>query len=391
MNLQEIQQKLSASNLDGWLFCDHHHRDEIAYAILNLDPKKMTSRRWFYFIPASGSPTKIVHNIESARLDSLPGETIHYSSWRDLHKFLNTVIHDKTIAMQYSPDNNIPMISLIDGGTIDLIRSFGAAIVSSADFVQYFLARLDRESIDLHIQAGELVQKIKDEAFELVSTSLKEKKYKTEYEIQQFILRRFAEESLTCGEHAPIVAVNEHAADPHFEVNADHPCFIKENDRLLIDLWAKLDQPKGVYYDITWCAYAGNHPPEEYKQLFAIVVQARKLAKQLITDRFRTNEPIFGYEVDEAVRHYITKHGYGDYFTHRTGHSIGGEVHGIGANIDNLETKDERRLIPGLCFSIEPGIYKPPIGVRTEIDLYIDYDGAVCSQGPEQEVLLLLL
>ncbi len=391
MNLHQIQQKLIEYHLDGWLFCDHHYRDEIAYAILDLDTTKMTTRRWFYFIPASGDPIKIVHNIESGRLQSLPGETIFYSSWRDLHEYLKKIVrgHQK-IAMQYSPDNNIPMISLVDAGTVELIRSFGSTIVSSANLVQYFLARLDPESLELHCKAGEIIQAIKDEAFALIFQSVKEKAYKTEYEIQQFILQRFAEENLTSGQDAPIVAVNEHAADPHFEVDANNPYLIKESDRLLIDLWAKCDTPKGVYYDITWCAFIGTDPPEEYDKLFNIVVEARNRAKNFIAECFRDNTPVYGYQVDKVVRDYIIEQGYGEYFIHRTGHSIGSEVHSIGVNIDNLETKDERQLIPGVCFSIEPGIYKSPIGVRTEIDLYIDYDKNVNCFGDEQEGLLLL-
>lgn len=391
MNLQSIQEKLVEYQIDGWLFCDHHNRDEIAYAILGLDATKMTTRRWFYWIPKQGEPVKIVHNIEAGRLNLLPGQTIRYSSWRELHSHLCSLLKNiNTVAMQYSPENNIPMVSLVDGGTIDLIRSFNVSVVSSADLVQYFLARLDEEGIALHRQAGDKIQRIKDEAFTLVADSLNTKNYKTEREIQQYILRRFAEENLTCGGHEPIVAVNEHASDPHFEVPAEGSSLIQSNDRLLIDLWAKENQPKGIYYDITWCAYAGSNPPDDYAELFQTVVSARQYGKEFVKERFAFRKPVYGYEVDEAVRKVIKTAGYGSYFTHRTGHSIGTEVHSIGVNIDNLETKDERQLIPGICFSLEPGIYKHPIGVRTEISVYIDYDNKVQSVGAEQEGLLLL-
>ncbi|MDX9755826.1 MAG: M24 family metallopeptidase, partial [bacterium] len=337
--------------MDGWLFCDHHNRDTIAYAVLGLDGAKMTTRRWFYWLPAQGEPVKLVHQIEAGRLDSLPGAAIRYASWRELHTHLARLLQGKPrVAMQYSPDNNIPMVSLVDGGMIDLIRSFDVEVISSADLVQYFLARLDEEGIALHRRAGEKIQRIKDEAFALVAASLRDKEYKTEREIQQYILRRFDEENLTCDGHAPIVAVNEHASDPHFDVPEEGSALIQQEDRLLIDLWAKEKTPKGIYYDITWCAYAGATPPDAYAELFLTVVRARQQGKALVQKQLAAGQAVFGYEVDDTVRQVITAAGYGPYFTHRTGHSIGTEVHSIGVNIDNLETKDERQLIPGICF-----------------------------------------
>lgn len=390
MELSIIQAKLQELGIDGWLFYDHHLRDHIAYAILELDTSKMTSRRWLYYIPATGEPTKIVHRIEPRRLDTLPGKTVPYSGWAELHTAIRAAIAGaKSVAMQFSPENNVPQVSLVDGGTIDLIRSFDVEVISSANLVQIFLACLDEAQIDSHRKAAEIVQRIKDEAFALVFDSLKTGAYKTEYDIMQYILRRFDEENLTPGEHLPMVGVNEHAADPHFEVATEGSSFIKPGDALMIDLWAKFKTPRSIFYDITWCAFLGDTPPAEYEKMFNIAVQARKKAKQLLIDRFQSGTPVYGYEVDDAARTYIVEAGYGKFFVHRTGHSIGTEVHGIGVNIDNLETKDDRPIVPGVCFSLEPGLYKPPFGVRTEINIVIDYAGNVCSFGEEQEQLLL--
>ena len=334
---------------------------------------------------------KIVHNIERHRLDALPGSALFYSSWKDLHTNLQrTLERSKNVAMQYSPNNNIPQVSIVDGGTIELVRDLGVNVVSSADLIQVFVARLDDEAIKSHIRAGELVQSIKNEAFDLVSLSLKTGETCNEYDIQQFILKRFKEEGLTSGPYLPMVCADEHAANPHFELDSVSSSKIQKGSTLMIDLWAKLEKPGAVFYDITWCAFLGDSPPDEYCKIFDVVVQARKLAKSLIIEKFRDNIPLRGYEVDQVARDYIDQQGYGAYFTHRTGHSIGTEVHGFGVNIDNLETKDDRTLIPGICFSLEPGIYKSPLGVRSEVNILIDHSGNVLSFGDQQESLLLL-
>jgi len=302
MELENIQEQLKTSGIDGWLFYDHHNRDLLAYSILGLDTKQMTSRRWFYFIPAAGEPVKIVHNIESRRLHALPGTELFYSGWQDLHNILRQALAGrKTVAMQYSPNNNIPQVSIVDGGTIELVRDLGVNIVSSADLVQVFGARLDDEAIKSHIKAGELVQSIKNEAFNLVSSSLKTGEVYNEYDIQQFILRRFSEEGLTSGPHSPMVCVDEHAANPHFELGPANSARIRKGSTLMIDLWAKLEKPGAIFYDTTWCGFLGDSPPDEYCRIFAIVVQARKLAKSLIVERFRKNIPLRGWEVDPSV------------------------------------------------------------------------------------------
>lgn len=388
--VKAIQKALQEYNIDGWLFCDFHNRDAIAHKILNIDEKKLSTRRWYYLIPADGQPVKIVHVIEKEYLSHLPGDTLIYSSWKELHKILNNSLKQcKKVAMQYSAYNNLPNISYVDAGTVELIKSFNVEVVSSANLVQLFLAKLSKEQILLHKKAGEKVQKIKDMAFEFIFDSIKSQKRITEYDVQQFILRKFNEENLTCESLHPIVAVNSHAANPHFQPIPENAFEIRKGDRILMDLWAKINVPEGVYYDITWCGYAGKNPPREYVKIFKIVVEARNLAKNFIIEKLEKGEKVCGWEVDDVVRKYITEKGYGKYFTHRTGHSIDTSVHGSGVNLDNFETKDEREIIPGICFSIEPGIYKGNIGVRSEINMVIDYDKKPIVVGEEQEELVL--
>lgn len=391
MDVPEIQRSLRDSAIDGWLFYDVHNRDQIACNILGLDQNKLTTRRWYYLIPSSGRPVKVVHRVEKQRLAELSGDMIMYSSWRELHDVLREILRTcKKVAMQYSPFNNIPSIAYVDAGTVELIRSFDVEVVSSANLVQLFEARVDEKGVALHREAGEKVQKIKDRAFELIIDAVKSSRRITEYDVQQFILNQFARGNLTCESFPPLVAVNEHAADPHFEVAPRDAYEIRRDDRVLIDLWAKVTVPDGIYYDITWCGYMGEAPPEEYVTIFGIVVQARKLAKNFIIKRLKQSQKIFGWQVDDVCRDYISEKGYGDYFTHRTGHSIHTQIHGNGVNIDNLETRDDREIIPGTCFSIEPGIYKDDIGARSEISVLIDSDRSVIVVGEEQEYLILL-
>jgi Xaa-Pro aminopeptidase len=392
MDLARIQQALDAAGYDGWLFCDFQNRDKISYRILGLDPQKMTTRRWFYYIPRRGTPTKLAHSVEKGKLDSLPGEKQVYLAWEELHAKLKGILGEPgKIAMQYSPLNNIPYVSIVDGGTIDLVRSFGHEVISSADLVQTFEAIIDMKGYESHRRAGEKVQRIKDEAFAEIAKALRSGKKATEHDIQQFMARRFEEEGLTCDGEYPIVAVNEHAADPHFEPTPEKAALIKKGDMVLIDLWAKCKEPGSIYYDITWCGYIGEKPPEKYATLFDIVVRARDAAVDFVTRKFAKKEQVFGWEVDRACRSVVEKAGYGKFFVHRTGHSIGEAVHGNGVNIDNLETKDERKLGPGICFSIEPGIYlEGEMGVRTEIDVFITERGEVVVAGERQTALVII-
>jgi Xaa-Pro aminopeptidase len=323
----------------------------------------------------------------------LPGDTVIYVGWKELHEKLRRLLDGRRrVFMQYSPMNNIPMVSCVDAGTVELIRSFGNEVLSSAELVQFFEARVDDAAARSHRSAGAKIQRIKDDAFELIKKSLNANRRVTEYDVQRFILDEFDREHLTCDGSPPMVGVNEHAADPHFEVSPHDSTPIRSNDRVLIDLWARENSPEAIYYDITWCGYMGKQPDAEYQKVFDIVVAARNATRRFIAERIAAGRAVHGWEADDVCRNHVAQHGYGDFFVHRTGHSIHKEVHGNGANLDNLETKDERRLIPGSCFSIEPGIYmyEKGIGVRTEIDVLLDDRGNVEVFGPEQEKLILL-
>jgi len=394
MNLAEIQQALKEHNLEGWLLYDFRGRDPLAMKILGLDPAKFATRRWYYFIPREGEPVKLVSMVEQTTLDALPGKKLRYLAWTEMHAQIKAMLGNrKRIAMNYSPLNHIPYTSMVDAGTIELIRSLGYEPVSAADLIQQFEALIDEQGFRSHAEAGEIMLKIKDEAFAEIGEAVRAGRKATEYEIQQYIMRRFEEEGLTCEGHGPIVGINEHPANPHFEPTPQNSHVFKPGDMVLIDLWAKQNQPGAIYYDVTWCGYLGDKPPAKYLEIFNTVRDARNAAKQFIMQKFAAGEPCYGWQVDDACRNVVKKAGYGDYFIHRTGHSIGVNVHGNGVNIDNLETKDERRLVPGVCFSIEPGIYlEGEMAARSEINVFITPGGrgevVVC--GEEQEELILV-
>jgi Xaa-Pro dipeptidase len=389
MQIELIQASLRAAQLDGWLFFDHHRRDPLAYRVLGLPDDLQPTRRWYYFLPADGEPRKLAHRIESGALDSVPGTKELYSSWADQQQKLHALLGGaKRIAMQYSANCAIPYVSMVDAGTIELVRSAGVEIVTSANLVQEFESRWSEEQFQLHVDAGKLVDKVRREAFDLVSDNLRSKNPFTEYELQQFILRKFSHYGLRC-EHGPIVAVNANASDPHYEPSCDRTAHIQAGDVLLIDLFAKLTQPGAVYYDIAWSGFCGEIIPDAVNNVFAVVRAARKRGSQFVIDRVAQRISIAGFEVDDAVREYIEQQGYGQYFFHRTGHSIGTEVHGTGANMDNLESHDDRRIIPGSCFSVEPGIYLPEFGIRSEVNVYVG-EGFAIVTGEEQEQMIHL-
>ncbi len=391
MDLEHIQQALRERKLDGWLLADFRGRDHLAYRILGIDPTKISTRRWFYFIPAKGSPKKLVHTVEKGKLDSLAGSKQVYLAWEQLHSSLKRMLgNKKKIAMQYSPKNNIPYVSLVDAGIFELVKGFGHKIVSSADLVQLFESTISEKGYRLHKEAGVIVDRIRAEAFQKIRDAVASGNGTTEYDIQQFILGRFEEEGLETHD-APIVGTNEHPADPHFEITPQNARPFKTGDTVLIDLWARKSEPGGIYYDITWVGFVGNTPSPKYREIFEAARSGRDAAVAFVKRRFEEGKACYGWEVDDACRSMVKKAGYGKYFLHRTGHSIGEEVHGNGVNIDNLETKDERQLMPGCCFSVEPGIYlEGEMAARTEINMFVRHDGVPEVTGEMQKELLLL-
>lgn len=388
-----IQRALrNSEGLDGWLFYDFRGSDPLAYRVLLLDPARHVTRRWYYWIPAEGAPVKVLHRIEPQVLAELPGEARCYVSWEEQRARLSAVLQGcRRIAMQYSPFNAVPYVSRVDAGTVELVRSFGPEVVSSADLVQEFEAVWTDAQRASHEYATNALRRIVDEAFGHVASLLARGRRLTEYDLQQFILARIRDAGMTTSS-APIAAVDAHTADPHYGPTATGSSAIGRDSLVLIDLWAKRAAPDAVYGDITWTGYTGTRVPERHRTVFDAVRQGRDAALAFVRERAAAGRLPFGWEVDDVCRGAIRRAGYGEYFVHRTGHSIGEEVHGNGANIDNLETQDNRRILPRTCFSIEPGIYLPgAFGIRSELDVYIaDRDAVVYGQPLQTELVAIL-
>ena len=385
MNLGEIQEALRERNFDAWLFYDHHHRDPIAYRVLGVREDLMVTRRWFYLIPARGEPAKLVHRIEAGHLDPLPGSKDVYSGWQELWDKLRTMVSNHTtLAMQYSPNNLIPYVGLVDAGTVELVRGFGNTIVSSADLVARFEAVWSEEQVASHFAARDAIDKVTAAAFQEIGRRARNGGTH-EHEMQQWILEAFRRENIIT-EDLPVVAVNQHSSDPHFEPRADRSARIKLGDHVLLDIWGKKNTPNAVYYDITWTGVVGK-PSEQQRKIFEVVRSGRDAAIQAVESAIKERRKIAGWEVDRAARDSITQAGYGEYFIHRTGHSIGVSVHANGANMDNLETKDEREIIPNSCFSIEPGVYLPEFGVRSEVNMLVRKGSAEVTGKIQQELV----
>jgi len=385
-DLKAVQGELKRRGFDGWLLYDIHHRDPLAYRLLGFWPP-MVTRRWYYFIPAGGAPQKLVHRIEAARLDALPGEKHEYAAWEEQQQKLKAMLGAaKKIAMQYSPLNAIPYVSMVDAGTVELVRSFGKEVVSSADLVQQFQARWTPAQLETHRAAGRAIDEIMRAAFARIGAAVKGGEKLTEYALQQWILEQFAARGLTTDD-PPIVGVNEHSGDPHFEPRKENLRPIVAGDWVLLDVWGKLKQPGAVYYDITWVGYVGGEVPRRQQEIFEVVRAARDAAVEFVAKGIARGETLRGYQVDDAARGVIRQRGYADKFIHRTGHSIGEEVHSSGANMDNLETHDEREIIPGTCFSVEPGIYLPEFGVRLEVDVYVEEKQAGTTGAVQGEIV----
>ena len=388
-DIQAIQTSLRAQKLDGWLFYDILHRDPIAYRVLGLG-HVLAKRRWFYMIPAKGAPRKLVHRIEAATLDSLPGTKMVYAAAEELERNLKKLIgRSRVVAMQYSPNNLIPYISLVDAGTVELIRAQGCKVVSSADLVQQFEAAWTPEQLRSHRAAGRAIDRIMQVGFAEAARRVRDGATITEYDLQQWILEQFQSSGLTT-DSPPIVAFGAHSGDPHYEPRAQGSARLREGNLLLLDIWGKTTAPASVYYDITWTGFLGREVPPRYAKIFSIVRDARDACVRFVEDSVRAGRRIEGWQVDRAAREVIRKAGYAKYFVHRTGHNIGQEVHGTGANMDGLETRDVRRVIPRTCFSIEPGIYLPEFGVRSEVNLYVHESAAELTGAVQTELTALL-
>ncbi|WP_058187732.1 M24 family metallopeptidase [Terracidiphilus gabretensis] len=373
MNLTAIQAALRETGYSGWLFYDHHHRDPIGERILGLDPKAHITRRWYYFVPAQGEPHKLVHRIEQLRLDSLPGSKTLYSSWQELAAGLEAMLSGATkLAMQYSPNNAIMYVSMVDAGTVEFLRSIGKEIFSSANLVSQFEAVLSEEQKFTHAAAQKAIDAVLAEGWKEIGRRLRPANGQpgsfTEFDMVQWLSEGMRREGLIW-ENGPNVSVNANSSDSHYEPTAEKSSPIREGDFLLIDIWGKQDKPEAIFYDITWTGVIGREPSEREQLVFTTVRDARDAAVATVESAFTEGRTIHGYEGDDAARAVIRNAGFGEYFTHRTGHNIAVEIHGPGAHLDNLETHDERLILPNTCFSVEPGVYLPEFGVRSEIDM----------------------
>jgi Xaa-Pro aminopeptidase len=388
-DINGIQADLRAAKMDGWLFYDFRGRDPIAQGILQLPPG-MRTRRWYYFVPAKGTPRKLVHKIETESLAALPGETLFYAGQDELRKNLKKILgRAKKVAMQYSPKNEIPYVAMVDAGTVELVRATGVKVVSSADLVQKYEACWSEAQLASHLAAGKVIDRVVSEAFQLAAKNVREKKTFTEYDLQQWIRKEFDAAGIAV-DQGPDVAVGAHASDPHYGPKPESASPIREGDLLLLDVWGKTKTPGSVYYDITWVGYLGAKVPEKMAKVFGVVREARDKAVELIQSTVAAGKPLQGWQVDKAARKVIEKAGYGKYFFHRTGHNIGQTVHGNGVNMDGLETHDVRHLIPKTRNSVEPGIYLPEFGIRSEVNVYVGEKEARVTGAVQKEILALL-
>ena len=389
MQFDHIQQELRNEKLDGWLFFDHHLRDPLAYRVLGFAAPQPPTRRWYYLIPAEGEPAGLEHRVERGMIAALPGEKIPYSSWTEQVNALRKLLAGRRrVAMQYSPLCAIPYVSMVDAGTVELVRSLGVEVVSSAELIQTFEARWTPEALESHLEAGRRTDRVRAQAFALIRERTRSGTPLREVEVKRFVLDGFRAAGMVT-DHGPIVGVNANASNPHYEPTEENTSPIASGDFVLLDMWAKLDQPGAVYYDITWTGFCGDRPSEKMRNVFAIVTGARDAAIRRVEESVAAGGTLRGYEVDDAARGYIESRGFGFGFTHRTGHSIGQEVHGNGANMDNFENHDERRVSPWTCFSIEPGIYLPEFGVRSEVNVFVGDSQARVTGEIQRELMIL--
>ncbi len=390
-DLVAVQHSLKEFGLDGWLFYDFRGANILARRVMGLDQKPVGSRRFFYFVPAQGEPRKLVHRIETAALDDLPGDKSIYLRWQDLEAGVAQLLRgSRRVAMEYAPGVSNPYVSRVDAGTIELVRGCGVEVVSSGNLIQQFEATWDDAQWQMHQDAEKVTKSAYDVAFGMIASRVRGGGTVRETEVQSAIMDHFHSHGLTTYS-PPIVGVGPHSGDPHYEPVAGKDATIGRNDLVLIDLWAKLDQPRSVYSDLTRMGYVGETVPDKYEAIFAVVAASRDAAIACVREAYAAGRPLHGWEVDDAGRRVIDSAGFGAQFIHRIGHNIGQEVHGNGANMDNLETHDERLVSRRTCFSIEPGIYFDEFGVRSEVNVYIDASGKVHVTGGLQSKVLAIL
>ncbi len=389
--LSAVQAAIAQLGLDGWLLYDFRGLNVLARRVIGLSDEAMLSRRWFYFVPARAEPRKLVHRIEPHALDALPGPAQQYLRWQELEAGVAALVKGaRRVAMEYVPRNANPYVSRVDAGTVELVRSCGVEVVPSGDLVQLFEACWDDDQWAMHLEAARHTRSAFDVAFAFIAQRVGRDGSVRETEVQQCIVEHFAAHGLV-SDHPPICAAGPHSGDPHYSPGPGSDAAIHEGDFVLIDLWGKLDRPRSVYSDLTWTGFVGNQTPARYEQIFQIVAQARDAAIARVQEAFRNRTALLGWQVDQAAREVIERAGYGQYFCHRTGHSIGQEVHANGANMDNLETREERRVLPRTCFSVEPGIYLAEFGVRSEVNVFIDAQQNVHVTGgtPQAKVVAI--
>lgn len=388
LDINAVQAALRREELSGWLIYDFHGINAIARELFSLSDYHIT-RRWYYFIPASGEPTLLAHAIEKTSYPPLPGRMWLYAGLQQMHQRLRELLPATgKIAVEYSPMNDVPTVSYVDAGMLELLRTFGVDLVTSANLVQEFQAKWNAEQLRSHVAAAQVVHEAQRDAFKMIEADLQAGKPINEYEVQQFILQRFAAANCIT-DSAPIVAVNANASNPHYAPTSSVHSPIRPGDVILIDLWAKQKLARAVFADITWMGFAGAEPPARVLHVFDTVRQARDIAVDFLRQNVQAGKSVKGFEVDQAVRQFITKAGFGEYFVHRTGHSLGTEVHANGVNIDSYETRDSRDIIPGVAFSIEPGVYLPEFGVRCEINVHMGNNGPEIHTEPQQELVKL--
>lgn len=390
--IEKIQARLKGQDIDGWLLYDNHGSNRFARELLEISPDIFLTRRFFYWIPKAGEPQKILHRIESESLNNLPGKRHLYLSWVELEEILEKVLKKSNrIVMEYSPRNANPNISVVDAGTIEVIRSFQVEVLSSANLLQYFTSVLNEEQIASHYKAAEVVETTLSRAWDLISDKLRQGNRITEYDVQKFIMSEFTAQNCISEEGASC-STNENSAIPHYKASKIKTREISRGDFVLIDLGCKINEPHGIYADITRVAVAGPEPTPHQQEIFQIVKEAQTKTIDYIQSRMKNKSEICGADVDDVCRDSIKKAGYGQFFTHRTGHNIDTNIHGAGVNLDNLETSDYRRILPGMCFSVEPGIYLPEeFGIRLEYNIMIGHDYSLEITGGTEETILCLL